>query len=91
MYYLAITKPEDATRDPTRVTILGNQPTNILMSGRSHIGIQLSTSDLNGTIALQLDHIMDQMRQTPYPTTPSRGCNYCPFAVICDDATPTNY
>jgi CRISPR/Cas system-associated exonuclease Cas4 (RecB family) len=31
------------------------------------------------------------MRQTPYPTTPSRGCNYCPFAVICDDATPTNY
>lgn len=91
MYYLAITKPEEATKDPTRVTILSNQPTGILMNGKSHVGIQLSTSDLHGTIALQLDHIMDQMRQTPYPTTPSRGCNYCPFALICDDATPTKY
>jgi CRISPR/Cas system-associated exonuclease Cas4 (RecB family) len=91
MYYLGIPKPEEAAKDPTRVTILADQPTNILMSGRSHVGIQLNTSDLHGTIALQLDRIMDQMRQTPYPTTPSRGCNYCPFALICDDATPTNY
>jgi ATP-dependent helicase/DNAse subunit B len=91
MYYLAIPKPEDTARDPTRVTILADQPTNILMSGRSHVGIQLNTSDLHGTIALQLDRIMDQMRQTPYPTTPSRGCNYCPFTLICDDATPTKF
>jgi ATP-dependent helicase/DNAse subunit B len=91
MYYLGIPKPADAAKDPTRVTIIGNQPTKILKQGNSHVGIQLSTSDLHGTIALQLDRIMDQMRQTPYPTTPSRGCNYCPFALICDDATPTNY
>lgn len=91
MYYLAIPKPEDAAKDPTRVTILGNQPTGILKQGNSHVGIQLSTIDLHGTITLQLDRIMDQMRQTPYPTTPSRGCNYCPFALICDDAIQTNY
>ncbi|MCX6014580.1 MAG: PD-(D/E)XK nuclease family protein [Chloroflexales bacterium] len=91
MYYLGIPKPADAAKDPTRVTILGEQPTNILKQGNSHIGIQLATSDLHGTIALQLDRIMEQMRQTPYPTTPSCGCNYCPFALICDDAIQTNY
>jgi ATP-dependent helicase/DNAse subunit B len=91
MYYLGIPKPEDAAKDPTRVTILENQPTKILKQGNSHVGIQLSTSDLHGTIALQLDRIMDQMRQTPYPTTPGHGCNYCPFALICDDAIQTNY
>jgi len=91
MYYLGIPKPEEAAKDPTRVTILENQPTKILKQGNSHVGIQLSTSDLHGTIALQLDRIMDQMRQTPYPTTPGHGCNYCPFALICDDAIQTNY
>ncbi len=91
MYYLAIPSEKNADRDPTRVTILGDLPTGILKKGNSHIGIKLATSDLHGTIARQLDRIMDQMRQTPYPTTPSRGCNYCPFALICDDATQTDY
>ncbi len=90
MYYLGDTAAINADK-ATRVTILGEQPTSILTQGRSHIGIKLATSDLHGTIARQLDRIMDQMRQTPYPTTPSRGCNYCPFALICDDATQTNF
>ena len=90
MYYLGDASAINADK-ATRVTILGEQSTSILKQGKSHIGIQLATSDIHGTIALQLDRIMDQMRQTPYPTTPSRGCNYCPFALICDDATQTNY
>lgn len=91
MYYLAIPKEKEAAKDPTRVTILIDQSTSMRKKGNSHIGIQLSTSDLHGTIARQLDRIMEQMRHTPYPTTPSRGCNYCPFALICDDAILSDY
>jgi hypothetical protein len=92
MYYLAIPKPEDASKDPTRITLLSNQPTEILRKSNSHVGIQLSTHDLDGTIAQQLDRITDQ--HAPDALTPPLqvvAVIIAPLPLICDDAIQTKY
>lgn len=60
--------------------------TQIRTAGRSHVGIDVAASDLNGSIQQHLLRIMTQMRFAPYPTKPGRLCSYCPFIQICDDA-----
>jgi RecB family exonuclease len=63
-----------------------DQPTGFIKSGNSHVGLNVSTSDLHGSIRHDLINIMAQMRMSPYPAKPSRQCMYCPFTHICDDA-----
>jgi len=69
-----------------RSTSISDTQTGFIKSGNSHVGINLSSSDLDGVIRQDLVNTMQQMRYAPYPTQPSRLCSYCPFTYICDDA-----
>lgn len=69
-----------------RSVYLHEQTTGFIKSGNSHIGLNVSMTDLQGVIRDDLLAIMHQMRMAPYPATPSRQCMYCPFTHICDES-----
>jgi RecB family exonuclease len=69
-----------------RSVYVTEKATGFIKSGNTHIGLNLSATDLYGVVQHDLVRIMQQMRVAPYPATPSRQCTYCSYTHICDES-----
>lgn len=69
-----------------RTVTLSDSTSSVVMNKRSQVGITLNRLDLQQMIHRDVVAVMRNMQHYPYPTKPSRSCDYCAYTIICDDA-----